>query len=126
MLVVDDEPCLRKAVTLVLKRSGFTVFSAQDGVEAVEVFQQHRDEIGCVLCDLTMPRMDGWETLTELRKLVPDIPVILSSGYSEAQVMAGDHPELPQAFLSKPYELVALNDAIVRFMRKPDRTVKKT
>ena len=126
VLVVDDEPCLRKSIAIMLKRSGFTVYEAKDGVEAVEVFQKHRDEIGCVLCDLTMPRMDGWETLTELRKLVPDIPVILSSGYSEAQVMAGDHPELPQAFLSKPYELVALNDAIVRFMRKPDRTVKKT
>jgi two-component system, cell cycle sensor histidine kinase and response regulator CckA len=119
VLVVDDEPCLLKAVTLVLKRSGFTVFSAQDGVEAVEVFQQHRDEIGCVLCDLTMPRMDGWETLTALRKLVPDIPVILSSGYSEVQVMAGEHPELPQAFLSKPYEWTALKDVIVRLMREP-------
>ena len=126
VLVVDDEPYLRKAVSLVLKRSGFTVFAAQDGVEAVEMFQQHRDEIGCVLCDLTMPRMDGWETLTALRKLVPGIPVILSSGYSEAQAMAGDHPELPQAFLSKPYELPTLKDTIVRFMRKPDQTVKKT
>ena len=117
VLVVDDEPCLRKAVTIVLKRSGFTVYEAQDGVEALEVFQQHRDDIGCVLCDLTMPRMDGWETLTELRKLAPDIPVILSSGHSEAQAMAGEHPELPQAFLSKPYELPTLRDAIVRFMK---------
>ena len=119
VLGVDDEPCLRKAVTLVLKRSGFTVYEAQDEVEAVEVFQQHRDEIGCVLCDLTMPRMDGWETLTELRKLVPDIPVILSSGYSEAQAMAGEHAELPQAFMSEPYELPTLMDTIVRVMKNP-------
>ena len=124
MLVVDDEPCLLKAVTLVLKRSGFTVFSAQDGVEAVEVFQQHRDEIGCVLCDLTMPRMNGWETLTALRKLSPGFPVLLSSGYSEAQVMAGDHPELPQAFLSKPYQFETLINTIARFMRNTDQTVK--
>ena len=126
VLVVDDEPPLRKAVLLALKRSGFTVLEAKDGVEGVEVFQQHRDEIGCVLCDMTMPGMNGWETLTALRKLVPDIPVILASGYSREQVMAGDHPELPQAFLSKPYELANLKDTIVRFMRKPDQTVKKT
>ena len=119
VLVVDDEPSLRKAVTLVLKRSGFTVFEAKDGVEAMEMFQKHQDEIGCVLCDLTMPRMNGWETLTALRKLVPDISVILSSGYSEAQAMDGEHPELPQAFLSKPYEWTALRDTIVRFMRSP-------
>ena len=53
-----------------------------------------------------------------MRKLVPGIPVILSSGYSVAQAMAGEHPELPQAFLSKPYELAALSDTIVRFMRR--------
>ncbi len=116
VLVVDDEPCLRKSVAIVLRRSGFAVFEAMDGVEAVEVFQQHRDEIGCVLCDLTMPRMNGWETLTALRKLAPGLPVILCSGYSEAQAMAGDHPELPQAFLCKPFELAALKDTIARVM----------
>ncbi len=123
VMVVDDEPSLRKAVTLVLKRSGFTVFEAKDGVEAVEMFQKHQDEIGCVLCDLTMPRMNGWETLTALRKLVPDISVILSSGYSEAQAMDGDHPELPQAFLIKPYEWTTLRDTIVRFMRSPKASI---
>ena len=112
MLVVEDEPAISKLVTLTLKRLGFTVLAAEDGVEAVEMFRQHRDEIGCVLCDLTMPRMNGWETLTALRKLAPGIPVILSSGYSEAQVMEGDHSELPQAFLSKRYELKALINAI--------------
>jgi len=119
VLVIDDEPCLRKSVEKVLKRFGFTVYAAEDGVEGVEVFQQHREEIGCVLCDLTMPRMNGWDTLAALRKLSPAIPVILSSGYSEAQVMEGDHSELPQAFLSKPYDLDALADALARAMRNP-------
>ena len=126
VLLVDDEPIIRKSIEIVLKRSGFTVLTAVDGVDAVEVFRKHRDEIGCVLCDLTMPRMNGWETLTTLRKLSPGFPVILSSGYSEAQVMAGDHPELPQAFLSKPYEFKTLINAIARFMRNTDQTVKKT
>ena len=112
MLVVEDESAVRKMVTLALQRLGFTVLAAEDGVEAVAVFRQHRDEIRCVLCDLTMPRMNGWETLTALRKLAPGIPVILASGYSEAQVMEGDHPELPQAFLSKPYDRKALMNAI--------------
>ncbi len=119
LLLVEDEPALRKAVTIALKQSGFTVYAAEDGVKAVEVFQQHRDEINCVISDLTMPRMNGWETLTVLRKLSPDIPVILCSGYSEELVMAGDHPELPQAFLSKPYELATLRETIARFMRSP-------
>jgi two-component system cell cycle sensor histidine kinase/response regulator CckA len=97
-----------------LKRLGFTVLEAKDGVDAVEVFQQYRDEIRLVLSDLTMPRMNGWETLTALRKLVPDIPVILASGYDEARVMEGDHPEWPQVFLGKPYKLKELGSAISR------------
>jgi CheY-like chemotaxis protein len=59
-----------------------------------------------------MPRMNGWETLAALRKLAPDIPVILTSGYDEARVMQGDHPELPQAFLHKPYQMRDLEAAI--------------
>jgi CheY-like chemotaxis protein len=99
---------------------GYTVLQAKDGVEAVEIFQQHNDEIRCVLCDLTMPGMDGWETLAALRKLSPGIPVVLTSGYDKAQVMSGDHPEWPQFFLGKPYMLKGLSDAILLAMAKKD------
>jgi CheY-like chemotaxis protein len=62
-----------------------------------------------------------WETLTAQRQLVPGIPVILASGYSEAQAMEGDHPERPQAFLHKPYETKALINVINQVLaaRKP-------
>jgi DNA-binding NtrC family response regulator len=62
--------------------------------------------------------MNGWETLTSLRKLKPDIPVILASGYDKAHVMSGDHPELPQAFLPKPYNRTNLSDAIKQVLEK--------
>jgi DNA-binding NtrC family response regulator len=114
VLLVDDEPMLRNVGERALMRLGFAVLLAKDGVEAVEIFRQHRDEVRCVLCDLTMPRMNGWETLVALRKLAPGLPVILASGYDKAHVMAGDHPELPQEFLSKPYQLQGLRDAIGR------------
>ncbi len=82
----------------------------------MDIFQQHQHEIFFVLSDLTMPRMDGWETLAALRKLSPDIPVVLSSGYDEAQVMAGDHTEQPDAFLGKPYQLKGLRETINRVL----------
>ena len=78
----------------------------------MELFRQHKDEIRFVLSDLTMPRMNGWEMLTALRKLKPGVPVILASGYDKAHVMAGDHTELPQTFLGKPYRIKELSDAI--------------
>jgi PAS domain S-box-containing protein len=112
VLLVDDDQRLRKLGETMLKHLGFDVLLAADGVEAMEVFEQHKDEIRCVLCDLTMPGMNGWETLTALRKLAPGLPVILASGYDKAQVMAGRHPELPQVFLSKPFNLQVLRDAI--------------
>ncbi len=118
VLVVEDESTVLEMVTNALKHFGFAVLPAEDGVEAVEVFKLHQAEIGCVLCDLTMPRMNGWETLTALRKLAPGIPLILASGYRETQVMEGDHPELPSAFLNKPYELNALINAIRRILLK--------
>ena len=112
VLVVEDEEPLRRMITTMLKRLGFSVLATKDGLEALEVFGQHQSEIKFVISDLTMPRMNGWEALTALRKLQPDIPVILASGYDKAHVMEGDHPELPQAFLSKPYDRKALSDAI--------------
>jgi CheY-like chemotaxis protein len=119
VLLIEDEEQVRKMAKIMLTRLGYTVLEAKDGVEAVEVFKQHRDEIRCVLSDLTMPRMNGWETLTALRKLSPDIPVILSSGYDETQVMAGEHPECPNAFLGKPYQLKNLGDTINRVLIAP-------
>jgi len=112
VLVVEDEPMLRDIVKAALTRMGYMVLVAKNGFEALEIFQQHRESIGCVLCDLIMPGMDGWDTLSALRRLSPDLPVILSSGYDPVQAMAGDHPDLPQFFLGKPYDLSALDEVV--------------
>jgi two-component system cell cycle sensor histidine kinase/response regulator CckA len=112
VLLVEDEKGVRNMAAAMLTLLGFNVLEAKDGVEAIEVFRQRRDEIRCVLCDLTMPRMDGWETLTALRKLAPDIPVVLASGYDKAQAMQGDRKELPQTFLHKPYGMEDLKIAL--------------
>jgi CheY-like chemotaxis protein len=121
ILVVDDDPLVRNMAKLMLTRLGYNVLEAKDGVEAVEVFQQDHPSIRCVLSDLTMPRMNGWETLEAIRKLAPGIPVVLSSGYDEAQVMAEDHPERPNAFLGKPYQIKGLGEIISRVLTAVDR-----
>jgi CheY-like chemotaxis protein len=127
VMVVEDEEMLRKSAVTMLTRLGFHVLTANDGREVLEIFEQHADEIRCVLCDLTMPRMNGWETLTALRQFVPGLGVILTSGYSEAQVMEGDHPDRPQAYLSKPYGqrqlLQAIRLALASSMRGQPATI---
>jgi CheY-like chemotaxis protein len=117
VLLIEDEEMLRDMAKTMVERLGYTVLAAKDGVEAMEMFARHQDEICCVISDVTMPRMNGWETLTALRKLSPGIPVILCSGYDEAQVMIGDHPERPQAFLHKPYPKAELQAALAKAMK---------
>jgi CheY-like chemotaxis protein len=112
VLAVDDHPMLRNLALTMLKHVGHEAIGAADGAEALEIFRRRRDEIRCVLCDLTMPGMSGWETLAALRQIRQDIPVILCSGYDEARVMAGQHAQRPQAFLGKPYERAALKAAL--------------
>ena len=112
VLVVEDEKMVRKVAVAMLTRMGFTVLAAKDGMEAVNLFRQHTEKIRSVLCDLSMPRMNGWATLTALRQIKPGIPVVLASGYSEEQVMDGEHPILPQAFVAKPYQSAKLCEAV--------------
>ena len=90
------------------------VLTAQDGIMALEVYRQHQAEVRCVLCDVAMPRINGWETLAALRQLTPDIPVILASGYDEAGVLEAKFTEQPQVFLGKPYDRGKLIAALGR------------
>ncbi len=114
VLMVDDEPMIRDMARQILNSMGHKVVTAANGTEAVDIFRRHKDEIHCVLCDLTMPGMSGWETLKALRQIRPDIPVILCSGYDEASVMAQEHEEQAQVFLGKPYGKATLEAALAR------------
>jgi len=112
VLLVDDDEMLLGSTGAMIEMMGFTLLTAKDGFEAVEVFRQHQGEIRCVITDLTMPGRDGWETLSALRQLESDLPVILASGYDKAQVLSGKRSELPQAYLHKPFGFQQLCDAL--------------
>ncbi len=112
VLLADDDPMVRAVVEAMLKMLGCEVAPAEDGVEAMEIFSSRKDEFLLVILDITMPRMNGWETLGRLRALRSDIPVILASGYDEAQAMENDHIDRPDYFLHKPYQLRDLQEAL--------------
>ena len=112
ILLVDDEAMVRRAATRMLKRFGFSVLPASDGVEAVELFRERHDEIACVLLDLKMPRMAGQETFDELRRIRGDVPVILSSGYSEHESTVRFGDKGLAGFLQKPYGVAELRDKV--------------
>ncbi len=103
VLVIDDEEAVRMVATRMLEAKGFRVLAAGDGVEALEMFQKNRDPITAVLLDLSMPKMGGEEVFKELRKLQPDIPVIMSSGYNEKDVTRRFVGKNLTGFVQKPY-----------------------
>ncbi len=103
VLVVDDEESVRALAKMGLERAGFRVFLAEDGREAVRVFQARADEIRAVVLDMTMPHMDGEETYRALRRVDPNVRVILSSGYSEQSVTGRFAGKGLAGFIQKPY-----------------------
>jgi CheY-like chemotaxis protein len=119
VLVVDDEDIVRNLARVALQRRGYTVLTAENGQEALEIFQQHRDRISLVLLDLTMPVMGGEETLAGLQKIRRDVPVVLSSGYSEGEAMRLFAGKGLTGFIQKPYPPSRLVDALQKAMR-PD------
>lgn len=102
-LVVDDEETLRETTTLLLKHMGFDVLLAEDGQAGVEVFHKNEDRITVVLLDMNMPRMDGEEACRRMKDIRPEIPVILTSGYTEMDISHGLKEKQATAFLHKPY-----------------------
>ncbi len=91
-----------------LEQLGFRVLTAADGREALAVYRAHMDEITLVLLDLTMPHMDGEETFRELRRLDPEVRVVMSSGYTEQDVTSRFAGKGLAGFLQKPYTLAEL------------------
>ncbi|MFH2010247.1 MAG: response regulator, partial [bacterium] len=116
VLLVDDEEVFRNSARRLLEGLGYPVKTARDGIEAVQVFDLHKDMIEIVILDLVMPNMDGEAAYHALKKIDPSVRVLLSSGQTELGgvrelLAAGAH-----GFLQKPYDVRTLGDAISRVM----------
>ena len=112
VLLVDDEETVRRIGTTMMKRLGMTVITSVDGRDAIEIYKKQGDQIDCVVLDLTMPHMDGEETFRQLRRINPDVRVIMSSGYSEQEVIQRFRGKGIAGFIQKPYELKMLSEAL--------------
>jgi PAS domain S-box-containing protein len=117
VLVVDDEDVVRRTVKVALEGRGFEVVVAENGREAIELLRKNGDQISLVLLDLTMPVMSGEETLQRLREIRADVPVIISSGYSEAEARRRMGNMGALTFIQKPYTGARLVEAISGVLR---------
>jgi len=114
ILVAEDEPAVRRMVMQFLKRSGFRVIAAEDGLEALEMFGRHRAEIALAVMDAVMPRMTGFEAFARMRELEPRLPGIFCTGYSEDLAVSGESLPEGTTLLKKPYDM----DELLRMIRQ--------
>ena len=103
ILLVEDHDLVREQVTIQLGRLGYQVVVAEDGVEALETLKATPD-VQLLFTDLVMPRgLNGLELAAEAKKLRPDLPVLLTTGYSEQLIRQNDQLCPGMSWLNKPY-----------------------
>ena len=117
VLIVDDEETLREVAAAMLEDMGFATLKATNGVEGVQRYREHQDQIAFVLLDMTMPKMNGEECFRQLRQINPDVRVILSSGYSEEEATARFAGKGLAGFIQKPYNPQQLAEVIASHQR---------
>lgn len=114
VLVVDDEEIVRTLCARMVVRAGFEALPAADGTEALGVFERHRDEIVCVVLDMTMPGMDGVATFRALKQMDPSVKVIVATGQSVAEAADRFGEDGPKGFVQKPYRVAELTAELRR------------
>jgi len=110
VLLADDEETVRVLGKRMLELIGFSVLTADDGRQAVEIFREKSEEIDCVILDLTMPHLDGNQAFIEINKIRSDVKVILSSGYNEHDATQRFADAGLAGFIQKPYSIDNLSD----------------
>ncbi|HEY3266717.1 MAG TPA: ATP-binding protein [Armatimonadota bacterium] len=104
ILVADDEPNIRRTIATFLSRRGYHVVAARDGLEALNLLEDEDSDFKMAILDLLMPRMSGLETIHSLRKIHPDLPVVILTGVANAEELAQVESLGIQKALRKPVD----------------------
>ncbi len=120
ILLVEDEDHIRDIAKNFLEMFGFTVLETVNGREALEMYQKNSAEITLVFTDMGMPVMDGYELLSELKSLDPELPIIVSSGYGDAEVSERIGSDNIAVIISKPYNPNQLREVLKSVLDKRD------
>ncbi|MGB8472445.1 MAG: ATP-binding protein, partial [Candidatus Acidiferrum sp.] len=119
IMLVEDEEMLRELGVMMMEADGYRVLAAKDGVEAVEMFESHADEIGLVVCDLGLPRLGGRDVFMRMKEIKPSVRAIVASGYLEPNVRS----EILRAgvidTVQKPYDFRDMMERIRSIIGQP-------
>ena len=118
ILLIDDEEMIIKVGKELLQELGYDVMTASSGMDAIELYKKNVDQIDMVIMDMIMPGMGGGETFDRLKRINPDIRVLLSSGYSINGQASKILARGCDGFIQKPFNLVQLSDKIKQIISK--------
>lgn len=106
VLVIDDEQDVRDVIRLQLEQHGLNVLEAENGEEAIKILHSENNlvNIGVILCDIRMPKINGIEAIDYLKKNAPGIPVVVITGYPDTELAVGLMKKGVKDYLVKPVE----------------------
>jgi signal transduction histidine kinase len=117
VLFVDDETLVRRTARATLERYGYRVVEATNGKEGVEILRRSPDQFALVVLDLMMPIMGGEDAFEEMKRIRPDLPIILSSGYDEYEATRRFEGKHVSGFIQKPYTSARLAEKVKHTLR---------
>jgi len=123
-LVVDDEQVFRESTCEVLKYMGYRPIEAWGGKEAVQLFEQHQDEIRLIIMDILMPDMNGIQASRRIREIRPDIPVIFLTAYDRYRPLENEVYEEYAELMNKPFRISTLSQTIQKMLKKVEEQKK--
>lgn len=112
ILIVDDEYIIQVMAKAILENLGYSVLVASNGLEALEVYQQYSQQIKLVILDMVMPEMNGKECFAKLKKIDPQVKVILSSGFTQEEDLSDMKKLGLNGFIRKPYNTLDISHLI--------------
>lgn len=122
ILLVDDESSVLDVASSMLEFHGFSVITAENGIEAVNVFRKRKDDIDGVIMDLTMPEIDGIEACRRILEIDKNARILLSSGYDGDEITSTASSLNIRGFIHKPYRLSTLEQALNNLFQNSSST----
>ena len=111
ILLVDDEPAIRRIAVRVLQRAGFKCIEAADGQDGFKLWQDQREAVALVITDVMMPRQNGWDLVLAVRGAGSKVPFVVTSGYDASEVVPPGANEGVMV-VGKPWEAAQLVAAV--------------
>jgi two-component system, cell cycle sensor histidine kinase and response regulator CckA len=119
ILLVDDEQITRDVAAAMLEQLGYRIMTADSGKSAIEIYQQHRGDIDLVILDMIMPDLGGGPVYDRLKKINPEVKVLLSSGYSIDGQATDILNKGCNGFIQKPFNLKRLSEKLRTILDSP-------